>query len=58
LRLTVLGAATSCAQTTKKIKATAAKVAKVDGAGMVLFQKQLITEQLHTMQMENAICFH
>lgn len=34
--LTVLGAATSNAQeTTKKMKATAAKVAKVNGAGMV-----------------------
>ncbi|SDZ90313.1 Protein of unknown function [Flavobacterium gillisiae] len=40
--LTVLGAATSCAQeTTKKIKATAAKVAKVDGAGMVFVSETI-----------------
>jgi hypothetical protein len=32
-----------CSRNKKKIKATAAKVAKVDGAGMVLFLKQLIT---------------
>lgn len=43
--LTVLGAATSCAQeTTKKIKATTAKVvkvAKVDGAGMVFVSETI-----------------
>ncbi|HEY4617900.1 MAG TPA: DUF1573 domain-containing protein [Flavobacterium sp.] len=41
--LTVLGAATSCAQETKKkIKATsAAKVAKVDGAGMVFVSETI-----------------
>jgi hypothetical protein len=32
-------------------------MAKVDGAGMVLFQKLLIMVQLHTTQMDNAICF-
>jgi hypothetical protein len=37
--ITVMGVATSCAQeTTKKVKATTAKMAKVDGAGMALFQ--------------------
>jgi hypothetical protein len=43
--LTVIGAATSCAQeTTKKIKATTAKVvkvAKVDGAGMVFVSETI-----------------
>lgn len=40
--ITVLGAATSCAQeTTKKIKATSAKVAKVDGAGMVFVSETI-----------------
>jgi hypothetical protein len=43
--LTVLGAATSCAQeTTKKIKATSAKVvkvAKVDGAGMAFVSETI-----------------
>jgi hypothetical protein len=56
--ITVMGVATSCAQeTTKKVKATTAKMAKVDGAGMALFQKLLIMVQLHTTQMDNAICF-
>jgi hypothetical protein len=32
-------------------------MAKVDGAGMALFQKLLIMVQLHTTQMDNAICF-
>lgn len=40
--LTVLGAATSCAQeTTKKIKANSAKVAKVDGAGMAFVSETI-----------------
>jgi phage terminase large subunit-like protein len=52
LMLTVLGAATFVHKNYKKIKATAAKVAKVDGAGMVLF---LITE-MHTIR-ENANLF-
>lgn len=40
--LTVLGAATSCAQeTTKKVKTTTAKVAKVDGAGMAFVSETI-----------------
>jgi hypothetical protein len=40
--LTFLGVATSCAQeTTKKIKATSAKVTKVDGAGMVFVSETI-----------------
>ncbi|PKH66342.1 hypothetical protein CXF59_10280 [Flavobacterium sp. ALD4] len=40
--LTVLGAATSCAQeTTKKVKTTTAKVAKVDGAGMAFISETI-----------------
>jgi hypothetical protein len=53
----ITGVATSCAQeTTKKVKATA-KMAKVDGAGMALFQKLLIMVQLHTTQMDNEFVF-
>jgi hypothetical protein len=45
-------------ETTKKVKATTAKMAKVDGAGMALFQKLLIMVQLHTTQMDNANLFY
>jgi hypothetical protein len=36
--ITVMGVATSCARNHKKVKTTTAKMAKVDGAGMALFQ--------------------
>jgi outer membrane lipoprotein-sorting protein len=40
--ITVMGAATSCAQeTTKKVKATTAKIAKVDGAGMAFVSETI-----------------
>lgn len=40
--LTFLGVATSCAQeTTKKMKASSAKVAKVDGAGMIFVSETI-----------------
>jgi hypothetical protein len=54
--LTVLGQLLVHKNYKKKIKATAAKVAKVDGAGMVLFLKQLIT--IAHNSDGNAICFH
>jgi outer membrane lipoprotein-sorting protein len=40
--ITVMGVATSCAQeTTKKVKATTAKMAKVDGAGMAFVSETI-----------------
>jgi hypothetical protein len=43
---------------TKKSKSLiTAKMAKVDGLEWLLFQKLLIMVQLHTTQMDNAICF-
>jgi hypothetical protein len=40
--ITVMGAATSCAQeTTKKVKATTAKIAKVEGAGMAFVSETI-----------------
>jgi hypothetical protein len=42
------GTATSCAQeTTKKVKATTAKMAKVDGAGMAFVSETLIGTIAH-----------